>query len=472
MHKYTLKFSILFNATYRALIIEYLYAMIFVITFILLIYIKSQSFAYYKNLDHIVIIIQTFAISFEQSLFTIITMPIRTMIIHILRSEYINKVRSSQPVSHIINHTKRIAAAIPAIQMHTIAIYVNIWLLYKYCALTLNLSNNMYLSIIIMFALFVINMLLSIAWFYVKRKTFISDDMATEKVRFFVENHGRVGHSSAIKLDTSATMLNDIHLYGTSITNRHWINIAMQLSALIACIALSKWNLYNNGYLIYLALFTKHQNNVLFNLMGVIASIDGLPIYNRSKINLINDRKSEYIVFNNVSYMSILKNISFKLEFGQVYGVYGDNGSGKTTLAKLIAQSIEPTSGDILLPEATCIYLSNHNEISNNEISNNEISNNGNSMLQQAQLISHIAQKSHFSMAEQNILSLHCAIASTGKRIIILDETLDTMDHRLISSAWQLIYEHKNESIIIIISHNQNIIRECNHKIHISNCLD
>jgi ABC-type polysaccharide/polyol phosphate transport system ATPase subunit len=431
--------------------------MIFIIATIILNYIKYRSFIYYANLDQIIIIIQTFAISFEQSLFTIITMPIRTMVIHILRSEYINKVRRNYPVGYIINHTKRIAASIPAIQMHVIAMYVNIWPLYKYCMLTLKSSDNMQLSIIIMFILFFINIAFSIAWFYVKRKTFIGADMATEKVRFFIENHGRVAHSSAIRLDTDTAMLNDLRLYGSSITNRHWIRIAMQCSVLIACIALSRWNLYNNG-LTYLALFTMHQNNLLFNLISMIASIDGLPIYNCSKVKLITDRKLEHIVFNDVSYMSILKNISFKLEFGGIYAVYGNNGSGKTTLAQLISQRIEATSGYITLPESTCVYLSNHNEISNNEIL----------MLQQAQLMSHIAHKSHFSMAEKNILSLHCAIKSTKKRIIILDETLDTMDHRLMSIAWQLIYEHRHESITIIISHHQNIIHECHHRMHIS----
>jgi ABC-type polysaccharide/polyol phosphate transport system ATPase subunit len=44
-----------------------------------------------------------------------------------------------------------------------------------------------------------------------------------------------------------------------------------------------------------------------------------------------------------------LKNISFKLQSGNVLGVFGKNGSGKTTLAKLLSGIIKPTSGEIIL---------------------------------------------------------------------------------------------------------------------------
>ena len=43
--------------------------------------------------------------------------------------------------------------------------------------------------------------------------------------------------------------------------------------------------------------------------------------------------------------------MNFTLYRGDKIGLLGANGSGKTTLAKLIAQEITPTSGDILIPK-------------------------------------------------------------------------------------------------------------------------
>ncbi len=44
---------------------------------------------------------------------------------------------------------------------------------------------------------------------------------------------------------------------------------------------------------------------------------------------------------------SILKDISFRVERGQTFGIFGDSGTGKTTLGKIIAAIEKPTSGEI-----------------------------------------------------------------------------------------------------------------------------
>lgn len=45
--------------------------------------------------------------------------------------------------------------------------------------------------------------------------------------------------------------------------------------------------------------------------------------------------------------ISILSNISVKLEAGKIYGFIGKNGSGKTMLFRLIAGLIKPSSGEL-----------------------------------------------------------------------------------------------------------------------------
>lgn len=55
----------------------------------------------------------------------------------------------------------------------------------------------------------------------------------------------------------------------------------------------------------------------------------------------------------NISYQiggrDVLKNISFRLEQGQIYGLVGTSGIGKSTLLKLISGYLDATEGEILL---------------------------------------------------------------------------------------------------------------------------
>ncbi len=50
-------------------------------------------------------------------------------------------------------------------------------------------------------------------------------------------------------------------------------------------------------------------------------------------------------------HVEAVKPVSFTLREGQTLAIIGENGSGKSTLAKMIAGTIEPTAGDLLIDD-------------------------------------------------------------------------------------------------------------------------
>ena len=61
------------------------------------------------------------------------------------------------------------------------------------------------------------------------------------------------------------------------------------------------------------------------------------------KIGEVNDRSTK----GNSDYVWALKDISFKVEQGDVVGIIGKNGAGKSTLLKLLSHITAPSTGDI-----------------------------------------------------------------------------------------------------------------------------
>jgi ABC-type dipeptide/oligopeptide/nickel transport system ATPase subunit len=58
--------------------------------------------------------------------------------------------------------------------------------------------------------------------------------------------------------------------------------------------------------------------------------------------------KADDVSFNTDQGKTILRNISFELDKGNILGIAGESGSGKTTLGKILAGLLIPTSGKVI----------------------------------------------------------------------------------------------------------------------------
>ncbi|MFR7995447.1 ABC transporter ATP-binding protein [uncultured Clostridium sp.] len=174
---------------------------------------------------------------------------------------------------------------------------------------------------------------------------------------------------------------------------------------------------------------------------------------------------------------TILDNINYKFESGNIYGIYGHNGSGKTMLFRAISGLIRPTSGsinisgkelhkDIDFPESIGVVienpefwpnytgwqvlkmLSNIKNIINDEDIEEALFRVGLDPNDKKTI-------KKYSLGMKQRLGIAQAIMEKAD-IIILDEPTNALDEDGIELIHKLILEEKKRgAIILIASHNK-----------------
>ena len=197
-----------------------------------------------------------------------------------------------------------------------------------------------------------------------------------------------------------------------------------------------------------------------------------LDLFKFNKKKEINLRKDEFWA---------LKDISFTLKRGEILAIVGLNGAGKTSLIRLITNSFPVTKGTIkVIGRIATIFEKNrslnkfYSGRENIKVKcalfgmNNTETNNAMDKILEFAEIKDFADAPFGSYSAGMKARMNFSIAYYSKPdILIIDEGFATSDRRILEKYLSLLKENSKKYGIIIISHNEHIIRQLSNRIMI-----
>jgi len=191
-----------------------------------------------------------------------------------------------------------------------------------------------------------------------------------------------------------------------------------------------------------------------------------------SKENLKKDPK-KIIIFDKVSYRYPdetigLKNISLRINKGDIIGIYGPNGCGKTTIINLLMKRCQPSSGkiinkekDIALveqePQKQLFAISVEEELKFGE--NNILEKEIKEIMELTKLKNIKGEHPYFISRGQKQLLLISSVLIKKPRIFVIDEPFTGLDNEnIIKMVNLLISFNKKYGITIVLTDQNNEI--------------
>ena len=238
--------------------------------------------------------------------------------------------------------------------------------------------------------------------------------------------------------------------------------------------------------------YYKSSVNVIFSQLRKF-KIKNIP---EDKITLKEFQSFEFrdVIFSyDSSDKKILNNLNLKINKGEVIGIIGESGSGKTTLVNILSGLITPNNGQVLVNGHSLnsvyncwlnfisyvsqdVFLINDSIKQNiilgqeiNEVDNNEIIK----ILNKVKLDSMLDNSKH---GIDTIIGERGLQISGGQRqriglaralfrdfsVLILDEATSALDSKTEEQIMEIISEIKTDKVIVMISHNKKILKDCN----------
>lgn len=227
---------------------------------------------------------------------------------------------------------------------------------------------------------------------------------------------------------------------------------------------------------------------------------------NEMKINadqksIIEVNNLDFSYENDPNEKKIFSNLNIKLKFGNIYGLSGKNGTGKSTFADLIIGLLSPQNGNILFDGKninlflnswtnSVSYLSQNYFLFNDTIKNNiTLRTKTNDIFhkekyEKALKISNLNEEfEKFTEQDESILRNSGKNLSGGQKqriaiarliykdskVVILDEPTSSLDQISSKLMIKMLKEIKKDKLIIVISHSQEILDECDDILTIEN---
>ncbi|MBM2818349.1 MAG: transporter binding protein [Nitrosarchaeum sp.] len=182
--------------------------------------------------------------------------------------------------------------------------------------------------------------------------------------------------------------------------------------------------------------------------------------------------------FNKKKYyeeLTILDNVSFEVNKGEIFGIIGRNGTGKTTLLRLLSQIYKPDSGSIKINGSLVPFLSlgagfqlemtaSDNVILYGKLlgfSKKEIKNKLEEIIKFAELEKFADTKlKNFSSGMYARLAFATAV-QVNPDIILMDEILSVGDIGFQKKSHDTFVSFKEKGkTIVLVSHDLKVIRE------------
>ena len=172
----------------------------------------------------------------------------------------------------------------------------------------------------------------------------------------------------------------------------------------------------------------------------------------------------------------LLNNVSLGINEGDRIGVIGVNGSGKSTFLKMIANLVEPDSGNIIRNnQADLAYLAQNTEFEEDDtvlsyVMRGKVSSNPNwnleavakTILKKLYIYDMDAKIAPLSGGEKKRIALAKTLIEPT-RILILDEPTNHLDNRMV--LWLEDYLAKYKGVLIMVTHDRYFLDRVTNKI-------
>lgn len=170
-----------------------------------------------------------------------------------------------------------------------------------------------------------------------------------------------------------------------------------------------------------------------------------------------------------------LKDVSFEVKKGELFGVIGSNGSGKSTLLKILSRIIDPTQGEIRINGKVASLLEVgtgfHPDLTGREniffngsmlgMSRREIDKKFNDIVEFAEVEKFIDTPVKFYSSGMYVRLAFAVAAHLDPEILILDEVLAVGDAAFQKKSLRKVQETLNDGkTVLFVSHDMSAVRQ------------